>query len=275
MEDTARTDENKYSAPAGGTKHSALTGKKQNSSSKGSAEMLYGIAPVEEALKAGRRRLERLHLKTGRASPRLAALRDLATGHGLTVSEADAPELERLSGSGSHQGAVLRCGPLPPRTEAECLALGKGGQALLVALDEVQDPQNLGAVVRACAAFGASGVVLPRHHSAPLSAVASKASAGHLESLPIFEVANLARFLANSRKKGFWVAGASEEGETPLHTYTPSGALIAVMGNEGRGLRPLVARQCDLHLAIHTTGAGGLNVASATAVLLYHLTLPR
>ena len=110
------------SSPKGGNK----------SPSKVTADMLYGIAPVEGALKAGRRRLERLYLKTGRASPRLAALRELAAGHGLTVSEADAPELERLSGAGSHQGAVLRCGSLPPRTEAECLALGKVGQALLV-----------------------------------------------------------------------------------------------------------------------------------------------
>ena len=169
----------------------------------------------------------------------------------------------------------MRCGAFAPSTETEALALGSKGEALLVALDEVQDPQNLGAVVRACAAFGVQGVVLPRHHSAPLSAVASKASAGHLESLTIFEAANLARFLANSRKRGFWVAGTSGEGGTALQAYSPARPLIVVMGNEGRGLRPLVAAQCDLQLAIHTTGAGGLNVAAAAAVVLYQLTLPR
>lgn len=237
--------------------------------------MLYGIAPVREALRAGRRRMERLILKTGRPSPRLAELRELADERDLGVSEADAPELDRLSGEATHQGALLRCGPLPTRTEAECLALAGGGQALLVALDEVQDPQNLGAVVRACAAFGAQGVVLPRNHSAPLSPVASKASAGHLETLPIFTAANLARFLANARKKGFWVVGSSERGESRLHDYSPARPLILVMGSEGRGLRPLVASQCDLQLTIHTVAEGGLNVAAATAVLLYHLTLPR
>ena len=250
-------------------------GGKQRPAAGAGSELLYGIAPVEGALRAGRRRLERLYLKTGRPSPRLANMRELAGQLGLPVTEADAPELERLGGTATHQGVVLRCGALPPHSESQCLALARSGEALLVALDEVQDPQNLGAVVRTCAAFGAQGVVLPRHHAAPLSAVACKASAGHMESLPIYVVANLARFLANGRKKGFWVVGTSERGEVALHEYSPARPLIVVMGNEGRGLRPLVARQCDVQLAIHTTGAGGLNVASATAVLLYYLTLPR
>lgn len=241
----------------------------------GREDILYGISPVEGALRAGRRRLGRLHLKSGRLSPRLAVLRGLAAERGIALSERDPAEMERLCGSGAHQGAALSCGPLPTRGEAECLRLGRQPDALLVALDEVQDPQNFGAVVRACAAFGISGVVLPRHRSAPLSAAASKASAGHLETFPVFTVANLARFLANCRKQGFWVAGTSEQGETPLHSYAPARPLMVVMGNEGRGLRPLVARQCDVQLAIHTAARGGLNVAAATAVVLYHLTRPR
>jgi 23S rRNA (guanosine2251-2'-O)-methyltransferase len=238
-------------------------------------DILYGISPVEGALRAGRRRLARLYLKSGRLSPRLAVLRDLAAERGIPMTERDPAEMERLCGSGTHQGAALSCGTLPARGEAECLRLGRQPNALLVALDEVQDPQNFGAVVRACAVFGISGVVLPRHHSAPLSAAASKASAGHLETFPVYTVANLARFLVNCRKQGFWVAGTSEQGGTPLHSYDPARPLMVVMGNEGRGLRPLVARQCDVQLTIHTAARGGLNVAAATAVLLYHLTLPR
>lgn len=240
-----------------------------------SREILYGISPVEAALGARRRRLERLYLKTGRPSPRLARLRELAEGQGLPVSELPPAELEKLCGSGTHQGAALACGPLPLRLEADCLQLVRRELPLLVALDEVQDPQNFGAALRCCAVFGIDGMVLPRHHASPLSPAACKASAGHLETFPVYSVANLARFLVNCRKAGFWVAGTSAQGETELHKFNRDRALVVVLGNEGRGLRPLVSKLCDFHLAIATPGGASLNVSAATAVLLYQLTLPR
>ncbi len=199
----------------------------------------------------------------------------MAEGHGLSVTPATDQELERLCGSPDHQGAVLRCGALPMGAERECPTAAPGGRAVLLALDEVQDPRNLGAVIRCCAVFGIAGVVLPRHHGAPLSPAVSKASAGYLESFPIFQAANLARFLASCGERGYWVAGAGEGGETPLHTFVPDRPLVVVMGNERRGLRPLIRKQCDFELAIRAPGEGSLNVASATAVLLYHLTMPR
>lgn len=237
-------------------------------------EFLYGINPVEAALRAGRRPLGQLFLKTGRPGERLAALRALAEGRGLRVGELEPAELERRGGSPDHQGALLSCGALPALGERECLAAPVTERALLLALDEVQDPRNFGAVVRSAAVFGITGLVAPRHHSAPLSPVVSKASAGYLESFPIYTVANLARFLASCRKKGYWIAGAAEDGETPLHEFERDRPLVVVLGNEGRGLRPLVRKQCDFELSIHLPGEGSLNVSAAAAVLLYHLTQP-
>lgn len=285
---------------------------------------------MEAALKAGRRALLRLVLKAGRAggdlSERLEALRALATGRGVPIEEAAPAELEARCGSATHQGAILRCGPLPLRPVEEALALAERAHAgsrpaggaltpasqggatpdltpaagaaapsppaegqrgreaaapdrvlpypVLVALDQVEDPRNLGAVVRACAVFGAAGVVVPRHHSAPVSPAASKASAGHLERLPIYEAANLARFLEQAREGGWWVAGTAAEGGQPLHATALDRPLVLVFGSEGRGMRPLVQRGCDFLLTIGTPGGESLNVASAAAVVLYQLLRP-
>ena len=162
------------------------------------------------------------------------------------------------------------------------LNLDPVGGALLIALDQVEDPRNLGAVVRSAAAFGAAGLVLHRDRSAPLSAAASNASAGALESFPVFQAPNLARFLAQARKRGFWVFGAvagnSAAGDpeaTPLPAFALDGARVLVLGSEARGLRPLVRSQCDVLLTIPLPGGGAmnsLNVSAAAAVLLYEMT---
>ena len=167
------------------------------------------------------------------------------------------------------------------------LDIEPGGDSLLVALDQVEDPRNLGAVVRSAAAFGASGLVLHRDRSAPLSAAASNASAGALESFPVFQAPNLARFLARARKRGFWVCGAvtgdsvagnSVAGDpevTPLPAFALDGPRVLVLGSEGRGLRPLVRSHCDVLLTIPLPGGGAmnsLNVSAAAAVLLYEMT---
>ena len=242
---------------------------------RGALERLYGINPVRTALEQGRRRLDRLYLKQGRLSEKLSALAQLAGERGLPVTEATPAELEDLSGSASHQGVMLECGPLPLAPERQALETASSGTPLLVALDEVEDPQNLGAIARCAAAFGAAGLVLPRHHSAPAGAAASKASAGTLESLPVFEAANLARFLDQARRKGFWVAGSVVEQGTPLDDFEHDQPLVLVLGNEGRGLRPLVRSQCDYLISIPLGGGGSLNVATAAAIMLYRLSRPR
>lgn len=267
------------SAPARPTRGSRGAGKPRHvkperESTGGGEEHLYGVNPVEAALRAGRRRLGALLLRRGQMSARVEALRDLAVERGVRVTELEPADLERRCASSHHQGVGLACGPLPVLGERECLGAAPGERALLLALDEVQDPRNLGAVVRSAAVFGIDGVVVPRHHGAALSPVVSRASAGYLETFPLYVVANLARFLETARKRGFWIAGTGEEGATPLHGFSRDRALVVVLGNEGRGLRPLVRKQCDFELSIRTAAGGSLNVSTAAAVVLYQLTLP-
>jgi 23S rRNA (guanosine2251-2'-O)-methyltransferase len=126
-------------------------------------------------------------------------------------------------------------------------------------------------VVRNAAAFGAAGLVLPRHHAAPLSPAASKASAGELEDFPVFEATNLARFLDACKARGFWVAGTVVSGGEPLASFRRDTPVVLVLGNEGRGMRPLVERHCDFRLTIATRSGTSLNVAAASAIALYHL----
>lgn len=221
----------------------------------------------------------RLYLKSGPAadhlSVRLSAIGALANQAGMEPELLSPPALDELCGSPHHQGVALECGPLTVGSEAEALERAAQPGALMVTLDQVEDPQNLGAVARNCAVFGAAGLILPRSHSAPLSPAASKASAGRLEDYPVFEVANLPRFLDLCRERSVWVAGSSESGATPLASLDAPRPLLLVLGSEGKGMRPLVQSKCDYMIAIPAASAGSLNVASASAVLLYVLTQTR
>lgn len=234
-------------------------------------ELLHGINCVEQALRAGKRRTFKLYLREGAPSNRLENLRSLAEGRNLPLVGLPGDELERLCGSPNHQGAVLECGALPLQNEAAALKRAGRPAGLLLALDQVSDPQNLGAAARNGAAFAVDGLAIPRHESAPLSAAASRASAGWLEHLPVFDVGNMARFLENCRKAGIWIAGADEEGDIALPEFDPAWPLVVVMGSERKGLRPLVRSRCDYVVAIPSPGGAGLNVAAATAIVLYHV----
>jgi 23S rRNA (guanosine2251-2'-O)-methyltransferase len=232
---------------------------------------LYGVNPVHRALDAKRRTVRRLYVLTGRPSAALVGLGRQAETVGISVYEGSAEELEALCGSPAHQGAVLACSPLPTATEAEALALPVSQRPVLLVLDQIEDPQNFGAIVRNGAAFGAAGAVIQTRHTAPLSPATSKASAGELETFPIFEVVNISRFLDACKERGWWVAGTVVSGGQPLASFRRDSPTVLVLGNEGRGMRPLVERHCDFRLTIPTQPGISLNVASASAIALYHL----
>lgn len=232
--------------------------------------MIYGIEPVREALRARRRELRRLHLRAGRGDERAQALRELARAAGLDVEEADNHRLARLAGDRHHQGAVLDCGALPTLGLDELLARELPEPALLLALDQVEDPQNLGSLARSARFLGACGLLLHRSRSAPLSPAASKASAGALESLPVVEEANLARSLDRLRGEFWRVLGAdSGEGSTDHRGETGAGRMVLVMGSEGNGLRRLTRDKCDVLLRIPSPGGfESLNVSVAGGILM-------
>ena len=185
----------------------------------------------------------------------------------MTADEVGAEELTRLAGSPDHQGIVAEVDPFPYTDPASVL---EREDALVVALDQIQDPRNLGAICRSAEAAGANGVVICERRSAAVTPAACKTSAGAVEHLPIARVGNLSDWLLTAKQDGAWVYGADAESETAYTEADFTGKVVLVVGSEGEGLRQRVAGCCDVLVAIPVTGlVGSLNVASAASVLLF------
>ena len=177
-----------------------------------------------------------------------------------------AEELERICGSPDHQGI---CAEVEPYEYADPDALLADDDALVIALDEVQDPHNLGAVCRVAEVAGAAGVVIPERRAAEVTAATCKASAGAVEHLAVARVRNLADFLRDAKQAGAWVYGAASEG-VPYDRPDYTGKVVVVLGAEGKGLRPRVAAACDELVALPVRGhVASLNVSTAAAALVY------
>lgn len=178
-----------------------------------------------------------------------------------------AEELERLCGSPDHQGVVTEVDAYPYADPAGLLS---AGDALVVALDQIQDPHNLGAVCRAAEVAGAGGVVIPERRAAQVTPAVCKASAGAVEHLAVARVRNLADWLAVAKRGGAWIYGAAEEASTPYTEVEWGGRAVIVMGSEGKGLRPRVAAACDELISIPARGRiRSLNASVAAAVILF------
>ena len=184
-----------------------------------------------------------------------------------TADDTEAGELSRIAGSPEHQGIVAEVDPYP---YADARGLLDRPEALVVALDEVQDPHNLGAVARSAEAAGADGLVITARRSASVTPAVVKASAGATEHLPIARVANLAEWLAAAKENGAWVYGAEAKAKAPYARTDLTGKVVLVLGSEGKGLRRLVAERCDALISIPVRGrVGSLNVSAAAAALLF------
>ena len=224
-------------------------------------EWLYGRNVVKFALGPGaRRRVHRL-AATSAALDSIAAL----VPEDLPVDTVAAHQLDELLGTREHQGIALQVEGYPYADPDQLLATD-----VLVVLDEVTDPHNLGAVARSALAAGAGGLVVPRHRSAHVTPAAVKASAGTLEYLPVAQVTNVVNFLLRARDVGFWIYGAAGEAAASYLETDLTGRIVIVAGAEGRGLRPLVARTCDALVSIPMDAVvESLNVSVAAALLLY------
>jgi 23S rRNA (guanosine2251-2'-O)-methyltransferase len=207
------------------------------------SQIIYGRRPVAEA-ERGRRRVHRV----------------------WRAPETSAGELERMCGSPDHQGVVAEVDPYP---YGDPVGLLRGENRLLVALDQVQDPRNLGAVCRSAEFAGAAGVVVPERRAAAVTAVTCKASAGAVEHLEVAHVRNLADWLAEAKQAGFWIWGADADAEATPWSTDLTGPTVLVLGGEGKGLRPRVAAACDGLIALPKRGQiDSLNVSAAAAALL-------
>ena len=223
-------------------------------------EVLYGRNPIHEALRAGRRPVHRVWATSGAAKePWL---------RGVRVEPSSHEELSERAGSDAHQGLVAEVGPYP---YADAAALLARDTPLLVALDEVQDPQNLGAIARSAECAGADGLIIPERRSAEVTAAAAKASAGAVEHLAVARVRNLADFLADAKDAGCWSYGADAAAPSTYLDHDYAGGVVLVLGAEGKGLRPRVAASCDLLVSLPLLGRiESLNVSAAAAVLLFN-----
>ena len=242
---------------------------------RGASEFVYGIHPVLEALRARRRQLLRLRVREGRGRSEIVPVLEAARAAGVPVEEASAADLaSRLGEGANHQGVSLEAGPLPEVDLAGLCAAGTPPRTL-VALDQVEDPQNLGAIARVAEAAGVSGLLLTDRHSPPLSPAVSRASAGAIEWLPTARVPNLVRALNQLKEKGFWVFGAETEASESLFDLPDRvlrGERIVLLGAEGRGLRPGVQGVVDHRVRIPLAGRiASLNVATAAAIVLFEL----
>jgi 23S rRNA (guanosine2251-2'-O)-methyltransferase len=236
-------------------------------------EALAGTHCVREALRARRRRLRRLWVRT--PAPRGAAsILDLAEAAGVAIEWAPEAELEAMLPAGARsQGLVLEVEALPELGLEDVLRIPLEESPLLVALDEVEDPQNVGAVARAAEAAGARALVLTRRRAPRVTPAVSRASAGAIEHLPVVRVPNLPRALRSLGEQGYWRLGA--DGAADAQPYWESRALwrspaVLVLGSEEHGLRPGVLREIDRRLRVPMRGrVESLNVAAAAAVLLF------
>ena len=220
--------------------------------------IIYGRNAVNEAI-AGPRSVERVWVSSRGA--------EADWPKGLKVEASDPQALENKCGSSEHQGVVAEVSEFAYADPAELLAIPN---ALLVVLDEVQDPRNLGAICRVVEAAGADGVIIPRHRSAEVTPAVCRSSAGAVEYLKIAQVRNVSDFLSDAKDAGFWSHGAAMDGAESWDAVDWTGPVVLVMGSEGKGLRPRVASECDRLVALPLVGRiESLNVATATAALLY------
>jgi 23S rRNA (guanosine2251-2'-O)-methyltransferase len=241
-------------------------------------EVLYGLHPVEEALRAGKRRFDHVMVARERNDDRLNRIVAACREAGVRVRQESREALTDAAKTPAHQGVVALVRPqefltiedLYEPDSASSGAAGSGAGRLLLALDGVEDPQNLGALLRVADGAGVEGVVLTERRAAPLSAVAVKASAGAAEHLRIARVVNLVRALEDLKRRNLWIVGLDERGDCDYDQFDLTGDIVLVLGREGAGLHDLVRRTCDHLLRIPMAGGvSSLNVSAAGAVVLF------
>jgi 23S rRNA (guanosine2251-2'-O)-methyltransferase len=226
---------------------------------------------VRTLLRLHPQRVIRVYLQAGRHDARSAQIEQLAQDPSRPLERLESKRFESRVGEVVHQGVMAEVTPLRAWHEEDLLeALGKASDPLVLALDGVQDPHNLGACLRTADACGALAVVVPRDRAASLNATARKVAAGAAENTPVVTVTNLARTLSILKDAGLWVVGADAQASQAAHEIDLSGPRVLVLGAEGTGLRQLTRQRCDWLVRLPSLGAvESLNVSVATGMLLY------
>ncbi len=242
------------------------------------SNLIYGINPLRAALEEEPERIHKLFVARGRRKRRVEEVLLLARSLGVPLLFQPRQALDRMVGTSSHQGLVARMAPAPfVGFEEVAAAVGTRQQVpLLVALDHIQDPHNLGAVVRSAEAMGAQAVIVPRHRSATPGGAAEKAAAGALRRIDLCRVPNLSRALADLKKLGLWVVGTAADEGSPPWQLDLTGPLVVVVGGEEKGVRPALRTVCDFMAAVPMSGkTASLNTSVAAGMMLYEIARQR
>jgi 23S rRNA (guanosine2251-2'-O)-methyltransferase len=235
-------------------------------------EILYGIHPVYEVLSAGRRRIFEVYLvkekKTGRFGPILS----LAESRGISLQTIGPADFKALVGPVVHQGVAARVSPYPLSALTTILQPDQVGKdrSFLLMLDNIVDPQNLGALIRTALCAGVDGVILPKDNCATPTPAACRASAGALEHIQLGRVTNLVQTIKLCKDKGLWIIGLQKDAQQSIYSGDLTGSIAIVLGGEQKGIRPLVRKNCDFLFSIPQQGpVDSLNASAAGAVALY------
>jgi len=233
---------------------------------------IYGLTPVLESLRAERRPFQRILIAAGAHPARLAELTEAARRAGVPLERRERRALDELTHQTNHQGVVglLASAGQASYTEAEVILNSLGTPPLLVLLDNVEDPHNLGAILRACEGAGVDGVFIPEHRAAGLNETVAKTSAGAVEYVRVARITNLVPLMAELKNLGLWVVGVEGGAETSYLNFDLSLPLALVFGSEGRGIRRLIREKCDAVVSIPMRGRiNSLNVSVAAGVVLF------
>lgn len=240
-------------------------------------EIIVGRNAVMETLLSGRP-LNKIYMQDGLAGGSLGKILAAAKTAGIPVEIVKAERLNLLAPHVRHQGVAALAAPIAFHSLAEVLGRVRqsGEEPFLLLLDELQDPQNVGALIRSADAAGVHGVLLPKRHSCPLNMAVAKVSAGAVNYVPVVQIGNVSQTLNELKKEGFWVAGADMDGESLFFEADLTGPLVLVVGAEGKGIGRLVKEHCDILVRLPMQGGvNSLNASAAGAVLLYEVVRQR
>jgi 23S rRNA (guanosine2251-2'-O)-methyltransferase len=233
--------------------------------------VLHGINAVGEALKAFPEKIERICVERGQKNPRIREIVDSARQHHVRISFEERSWLDRKAAGSRHQGILCFAAEMATLDAEDILEQAKS-PGLLVILDGVEDPHNLGAILRSAEAAGADGVILPQHRSAALSATVVKASAGAASHIKLARVTNLAQFIESLKKKGFWVLGLDAGSNKHIWEVDLTEPTALILGSEGSGLHRLVKEKCDFVVSLPIRGVvSSYNVSVAAGIALYEV----
>lgn len=233
--------------------------------------LIYGINPVFEALQSGRCRIKEVWVAEGRSSRGLEGIISMAQSKGILIKRTERSQLDSLTKNAPHQGVVGFLDQFPYADLDEVLQ-GHAGDPLLLVLDGIEDPRNLGALIRTADACGVWGVIIPKDRAAGITPAVAKSSAGAVFHIPVIRVTNISATLRQIKERGMWVIGAAAEAQTEIYAHDLTVPLAVVIGGEGRGMRSLVKKECDLLASIPMRGKiNSLNASVAGSIILYEV----